>query len=99
MTGNMDFSQCPSCGCKHFYHQKDFHRAVGCLVILGGAILVPFTYGLSLMAVAIIDWFLYKRVPDEAVCYKCCAVYKNVRIPDGMTVFDHHIAELYEEPD
>jgi len=99
MTDNMDFSQCPSCGCKHFYHQKDFNRTIGCLIILASAILVPFTYGLSFIIVAIIDWFLYMRVPSEAVCYKCRTVYKNVQIPDQIKVFDHHLAELYEEPD
>ncbi|MFQ6677888.1 MAG: hypothetical protein ACE5D0_06155 [Fidelibacterota bacterium] len=99
MIEEMDFSECPSCGCKHFYHQKDFNKTAGCIIVLIGAILVPYTYGLSLMFVAVIDWLLYKRMNDEAVCYKCHKVYANVHIPDQMKEFDHHIAELYEEPD
>lgn len=95
----MLFDQCPHCNCTHFYRQKDFNRSIGCLVILAGAVLVPFSYGLSLVVVAMIDWFLYKRVPDEAVCYKCRDVFKNVSIPENIKPFDHHIAELYEEPD
>ncbi len=95
----LNFSKCPHCECEHFYRQKDFNRAIGCLVIMAGAILVPFTYGLSLAIVAGIDWFLYKRVPDEAVCYKCREEFKNIEIPVRILPFDHHIAELYEEPD
>ena len=95
----LDFSKCPKCECKHFYHQKDFNRAIGCLMILAGAILVPFTYGLSLAVVAAMDWYLYKKVSDEVVCYKCREKFNNVDIPEHITPFDHHIAELYEEPD
>jgi len=51
------------------------------------------------MVVAVIDWFLYKHVQDEAVCYRCHTIYKKVHIPDQMKDFDHHFAELYEEPD
>lgn len=95
----MEFEHCPHCECKHFYRQKNFNRAIGCLIILAGAIFVPFTYGLSLMVVALIDWFLYKRVPDEAVCYKCREIFNDVKLPAHIKPFDHHIAELYEEPD
>lgn len=95
----MAFDKCPHCDCEHFYRQKDFNRAIGCLVILSGAVLVPLTYGLSLVVVAIIDWILYNRVPDEAVCYKCREVFKDIEIPESMKPFDHHIAELYEEPE
>ena len=95
----MEFDNCPKCNCEHFYQQKDFNRAIGCLVILVGAILVPFTYGLSLAVVAIIDWFLYSRVPDEMVCYKCREVFKDTKISQKIKPFDHHIAELYEEPE
>ncbi len=94
-----DISKCPHCNCKHFYRQKDFNKVIGCFVILTGAVFVPFTYGLSLLLVAVIDWFLYKRVADEAVCYKCREEFKNIEIPDNIKPFDHHIAELYEEPD
>jgi len=99
MTEKMDFSQCSSCGCKHFYRQKNFNKTIGCVVVLIGIVLVPYTFGLSLMVVAVIDWFLYKHVQDEAVCYRCHTIYKKVHIPDQMKDFDLHIVELYEEPD
>lgn len=94
-----DFSKCPHCECEHFYRQKDFNRAIGCLVILIGAVFVPQTYGLSLVIVAIADWILYRRVADMVVCYKCREEFINIDIPEHITPFDHHIAELYEEPE
>ena len=35
---------CPECGCNHLYKKKDFNQALGCLVILIGAIFVPITF-------------------------------------------------------
>ena len=64
-----------------------------------GILLVPVTYGISLAIVAIVDWFLYNRVPDTIVCYKCKGEFFGIlSIPKNITTFDHHIAELYEEP-
>jgi len=95
----MDFSKCPQCGCKDFYRQKHFNRTTGCLFILAGALLVPFTYGLSLGVVAMIDWFLYKRTEDEVVCYQCREIFKEIQIPEEIKMFNHHLAELYVEPE
>ena len=44
-----------------------------------GAVLVPFTYGLSLPVVFLIDLILYRRVADMAVCYLCRAEYRGAR--------------------
>jgi len=99
MTSDLDFFKCPHCSCKDFYRQKEFNKAIGCLFITVGAVLVPVTYGMSLGVVAVIDWFLYNRTPDEAVCYQCRKVFKEVSIPEKIKVFDHHLAELYEEPE
>ena len=33
---DLDFSECPVCGCKHLYYKKDFNQAVGCIIILIG---------------------------------------------------------------
>jgi len=95
---NLDFVECPVCGCEHFYRKKDFNQAVGCIVILIGALLVPWTYGISLLVLSIIDYLLYRRVKDSVECYKCKSEFKDVIVPDKLTPFDHHIAELYELP-
>ncbi|MEA1882354.1 MAG: hypothetical protein U9N31_08150 [Candidatus Marinimicrobia bacterium] len=93
---NLVFSECPVCGCKHQYRKKDFNQAVGCMIILIGALLVPWTYGISLLVLSLVDYLLYRRVKDSVECYKCKSEFKNVIVPDRLNVFDHHIAELYE---
>ena len=93
---NIDFSICPICDCKDLYRKKDFNQAVGCIIILIGAILVPWTYGVSLLVLSLVDFFLYQRVKDSVECYKCKSEYKNIAVPTQIKSFDHHIAELYE---
>ena len=77
--------------------KKDFNQALGCLVILIGAIFVPITYGLSLVVVFLFDLLLYRRVKDSIECYKCRAEFKNVDVPKHLEDFDHHVAEMYEK--
>ncbi|MFQ6615383.1 MAG: hypothetical protein ACE5HZ_01260 [Fidelibacterota bacterium] len=92
-----DFSRCPYCQCRQFYRRKDFNQLLGCLIVLVGAVLVPFTYGLSLPVLIFIDWLLYRRVDDMVVCYRCGGEFRRFRsVPDAIGKFDHHTAELYE---
>lgn len=99
LTQKLDFSSCPVCCSTQFYRRKDFNSGLGCLIVLIGAVFVPVTYGISLLLVAIIDWILYRRVPDSVVCYSCRGEYKGYsQIPAAIEPFDHHTAELYEEP-
>ncbi len=98
-TPSFDFLKCPVCEGSQFYKRKDFNSAFGCIIILVGALLVPYTFGLSLLAVAVIDWMLYQKIPDSGVCYACKAEFKGFnQMPDSIDPFDHHTAELYEEP-
>lgn len=92
-----DFSQCPYCQSKQFYRRKDFNQVLGCLIVLIGAVLVPFTYGLSLPVLILVDWILYRRVQDVAVCYRCGGEFRGFGpVPETIGKFDHHTAELYE---
>jgi hypothetical protein len=93
----LDFSLCPVCESKHLYKKKDFNQALGCLIILIGALFVPWTYGLSLLILSIVDYFLYNRIKDSIECYKCKTEFKNIEVPTILQPFDHHLAELYEE--
>ena len=93
---DLNFSVCPICGCKDLYRKKDFNQALGCIIILIGAIFVPFTYGISLLALSLLDFLLYKRVKDAIECYGCKSEYKNINVPTNIKSFDHHKAELYE---
>ena len=93
----MDFSFCPICESKHLYKKKDFNQALGCIIILIGALFVPWTYGLSLIFLSGLDYFLYRRIKDSVECYKCKTEFKNINVPTSLEPFDHHIAELYEK--
>jgi uncharacterized CHY-type Zn-finger protein len=92
----LDFKECPICGSKHLYRKKDFNQAIGCIIILIGALLVPWTYGLSLLILSFIDYLLYRRIKDSVECYKCKSEFKDVVVPESLKPFDHHMAEQYE---
>jgi hypothetical protein len=68
---------CPLCGCRHLYRQRDFNRGLGCGLVILGALLVPWTFGLSLIVCSLIDLWLYRRLRDAVVCYKCDTVYRD----------------------
>lgn len=70
---------CPLCGCRHLYRQRDVHRALGCLLVAVGAALVPWTWGLSLVVLALVDLWLWFRMPLATVCYRCDTVYRDAR--------------------
>ena len=70
---------CPLCDCRHLYRQRDFNRGLGCLLVAIGAALVPWTYGLSLIALSVVDAVLYYRLPQAVVCYRCDTVYRDAR--------------------
>tara|TARA_B100000886_G_scaffold306898_1_gene239545 strand:- start:21 stop:338 length:318 start_codon:yes stop_codon:yes gene_type:complete len=93
---NQKSPKCPACGCKHLYKKKDFNHTLGCLIILVGAAFVPLTYGISLVALFLLDLLLYGKIKDSVECYKCKTEYKNIVVPKNMMSFDHHIAEIYE---
>lgn len=89
--------QCPICGCRRFFRQKAFPRAVGIGLVVVGAILVPLTYGVSLMALALADLLIYRLVPLMAVCYLCRAEFRGVPVPARVLPFRHHMAEGFEK--
>lgn len=91
------FESCPLCQCRQFYVQKDFNQALGCLILLVGIILVPFTYGLSLPVFAMADWALHKRVSNMVVCYRCAAEFRGFTNPEKLKPFLHHIGRKYDK--
>ena len=70
---------CPLCGCRHLYRQRDFNRALGCALVAVGAALVPWTFGLSLPVFGLVDLWLWRRLKDAVVCYRCDTVYRDAR--------------------
>ena len=45
--------------------------------VVGGAALVPWTFGLSLPAFGLVDLWLYRKLKDAVVCYRCDTVYRD----------------------
>lgn len=70
---------CLLCGCRHLYRQRDVNRGLGCLLVAVGAALVPWTYGLSLVLLGLVDLALYYRLPEAVVCYRCDTVFRDAR--------------------
>lgn len=79
---------CPICGCKHLYRQRDFNRALGCLLVAIGAALVPWTYGLSLIVLSAVDYWFYKRLSPSVVCYRCDTVFRDAKPSSRQGEFD-----------
>ncbi len=79
---------CPLCACRHLYRQRDFNRALGCLLVVIGAVFVPWTYGLSLIVLSLFDLWLYRRLRDAVVCYRCDTVFRDARPGPGQGDFD-----------
>lgn len=80
--------QCAICGCRHLYRQRDFNRALGCTLVAVGAALVPWTYGLSLVLLSLVDLVLYYRLSESVVCYRCDTVYRDARPGERQNDFD-----------
>ena len=91
------FKICPFCQGKQFYVQKDFNQLWGCLIMLIGIGLVPFSYGLSLPVFALMDWLLYKMVKTIVVCYKCGTEFRGFDILEYLKPFMHHIGMKYDK--
>lgn len=94
---NFFFKQCLICGCDAFYRQKHFNRKLGCLLLGGGIALTPWTYGLSLPVLALLDWLVRKHVPDSAVCYLCRTEFSDIPIPETFEDFNHFLAFKFEK--
>ena len=80
---------CAACGSNRLYSQKDFNRALGVVIVVIGAVLSPWTYGLSLVACMGIDYGLYYVVPEVTVCYACDAIHRG---------FEHNPAHRAHDP-
>jgi ribosomal protein S27E len=86
---------CPVCQKKDFYIQRDFPQQAGCLIVLIGALCVPWTYGLSLAVVAVLDFILYKMLPNITVCYHCLSKIRGIKPNPDHQAFDHNLFEVF----
>ena len=56
------------------------------------------TYAI-LLSSALMDMFLYYRVPDVTICYKCYAQYRHVTPNPDNQPFELGLAEKYDPLD
>ena len=87
---------CAVCRKELFFIQKDFNRMLGCAILVAGSVASIFTYGLSLVAAAAVDWFLYYRLREVTVCYFCNSIYRDFAPNPKHKGYDLSIAELVE---
>lgn len=88
---------CIACGSKRLYTQKDFNRKLGLAIVLVGAVLSPWTYGLSLVACMAIDYGLYWFVPEITVCYGCDAIHRGFQHNPAHRAHDPLLAERFKK--
>ncbi len=88
-------TQCLLCQKNYFYDHRDFNKGLGCAILLVAIVLSIWTYGLSLMAAALLDYVLFKRLQKIVVCYVCDSEYKGTGTvaPE----FDLHLHEKYRK--
>jgi len=75
--------RCLQCGGEHLYRQRDFNQRLGLAIVGVAALLAPFTWYLSLVAAAVLDFALYKISRDVVICYRreCRAQFRGL-VPD-----------------
>jgi hypothetical protein len=89
VTAPADFvERCAACGHDELYFQKDFNRTTGVALVVVGAVFVPWTYGISLLAVTILDYIVWRVVKDVIVCYRCQAVHRGYPPNPAIKPFD-----------
>jgi len=92
---------CPCCQRKDFYKQKDFNRKIGVILFVLAAIASIWTYGLSLIALWMVDFFLFRKLSQIAICYKCQTIFRNVANIEDIHDFNHEMNDriIYSDHD
>ena len=80
--------RCAVCHHEEMFIQKDFNRTTGIVLVVIGAIFVPWTWGLSLLAVTILDFIVYYLVGEVIVCYQCQSVHRGYSADAAIGHFD-----------
>ena len=96
--------RCPVCDGAQFYGRKDFDPKVGLTVVIIGALIsgVFYWFGRDLVAysilaaAALIDLFVYGRLKDLTVCYRCHTEFRGA-YPRTAPAFDLHTADVLEQ--
>jgi len=88
--------ECFFCGDTDFYVEKAMPRGLGLFLVGLACVLVPWTYGLSLLIVAFIQVPFFLMLPMRHVCYGCQTLYRRFPEGPGSRPFDHELATMRE---
>lgn len=93
--------ECPVCSRQDFYKQKDFNRKIGVALFIVAAILSIWTYGLSLVALYLVDLFLFRKLAMVAICYKCKTNFRSLTNMSEIRDYDHEMNDriVYSDHD
>jgi len=80
--------RCAACAHDQLYVQKDFNRTTGIALVVLGSIFVPWTYGLSLLGVTVLDYAVWRMVKNVIVCYECQSVHRGYAASPSIGHFD-----------
>ena len=87
---------CLVCECPELYRHRDFNQKVGIFLIVLGAILCWWFPYWPLALAAVIDFVLYKTIPDVAICYRCKAHHRGFDNVKAIAKFDLERHEHYK---
>jgi len=95
--------RCPVCRGEDFYRRKDFDPKLGLTVVIVGASISAIFYWFErdliaysiLGGAALIDLFVYGRLKDLTVCYRCHSEFRGA-FTQTAGAFDLHTADLLE---
>ena len=104
IRGDTRVDACPVCRGGDFYIRKDFDPKVGLTVVIIGALIsaVFYWFGEDLIAysilggAALIDLFVYGRLGDVSVCYRCHTEFRG-KYQRTAPHFDLHTADVLEQ--
>jgi hypothetical protein len=96
--------RCPVCSGTDFYIRKDFDPKIGVTVVVIGALISAVFYWFErdlvaysiLGGAALIDLFVYGRLKDLTVCYRCHSEFRGA-YPRTAGAFDLHTADVLEQ--
>lgn len=99
VDGNLE--DCPVCERKDFFQQKDFSRKIGVLLFVIAACFVPWTYGISLIVLWLIDLMLFRKIPNVSICYKCQTNFRGLANLSQIPQFNHEMNDriIYSDHD
>jgi len=104
---HLQVQSCPWCLTTDLYMQKDFPQGLGLfIVVVGFGVSTVFWYYempipayLVLAVSMLLDFFLYYRVPDVTICYRCLSQLRGVGSNPGgrYKPFDLALGERYRQ--